>query len=257
MGGKAKLAGLALNGVKTLFTDTKTVGKEFITVMKSECDYGVKDTAEKLLKSGEAANKSAAKKMAKAEAKAARPSLLEAANTARKSVKENATDSYKHLRNAGIAVGGVELATQGGVHKAVAGTASGVATVGGAVQGATETLSNVNNAFDGYGSIPIAAISAFGLGSSNPVAKVAGVAGLAYSAIQFMQNASQHEGGLEGYLQDFVGNMKDLFSGNEVGTTAKENAESRENTVQNEPELAQLEVPDVTYASGGSYGMEY
>lgn len=149
----------------------------------------------------------------------------------------------KHPKASMAAAGfvGADVASGGAVHE-MAGEMAETAGSG------FNLMHDIPEAFDGYGAIPVAAVSAIGLGSSNPVLKAAGVAGLVVSAKSFMEKAMQHEGGVQGYLSEFAGNMKDLVSGQDIGTSYDEMAKQTGSEVEN-----QAAVEAVTETEGAKY----
>lgn len=181
-------------------------------------------------------------------------------------VKGTAKNWMKESSVAQKAVAGATIATATPVVGAAAQVAPSVVKGAGAVVGAGGTINDVVNdttsAFEGYGAVPALAASGLLAGMNNPVAKVAGLGGLAFSAMKFFQDANQHEGGISGYLQDFGERMSGLFSGNieevkEAQAKAAAEAPSASGPeIVNGIEVAQLENLPTESVSESSMEME-
>lgn len=165
--------------------------------------------------------------------------------------------AQKAVAGATVVVG-TPVVAKGAEFAAGAADAVGKAvSVGG---GINQVFDDTASAFEGYGAVPAMAVSGILAGTNNPIAKIAGIGGLAVSALKFYQDASQHEGGIGGYLQDFGERMGGLFSGN---IEEVKEAQAQEQPVSGGPEIvngievAQVEAPEVNTVQEAVSEMEF
>lgn len=172
--------------------------------------------------------------------------------------------AQKAVAGATVVVGTPVVAKGAEVATGVAGFTAGAADAAGkavnAAGGINQVFDDTASAFEGYGALPAMAVSGILAGTHNPVAKIAGIGGLAVSALKFYQDASQHEGGIGGYLQDFSERMGGLFSGN---IEKVKEAQAQEQPVSGGPEIvngievAQVEAPEVNTVQEAVSEMEF